>query len=93
MASTTTRPTFGAACAWRPGRNTPDAATASTADHAVSLLLTPAKTIVKSDIVLRANQPSTCRRTRAGITRLRVDRRSLYGDKEVGFILRPVSGS
>ena len=39
--------------------NTPDAPTESTAEHAVGLLLALAKTIVKSDMVLRANEPWT----------------------------------
>jgi len=39
--------------------NTPDAPTESTAEHAVALLLALAKTIVKSDMVLRANAPWT----------------------------------
>jgi len=39
--------------------NTPDAPTESTAEHAVALLLALAKTIVKSDTVLRANTPWT----------------------------------
>lgn len=39
--------------------NTPDAPTESTAEHAVGLLLALTKTIVKSDMVLRANQPWT----------------------------------
>lgn len=39
--------------------NTPDAPTESTAEHAVALLLALAKTIVKSDMVLRANTPWT----------------------------------
>lgn len=39
--------------------NTPDAPTESTAEHAVALLLALAKTIVKSDMVLRAGTPWT----------------------------------
>jgi len=39
--------------------NTPDAPTESTAEQAVGLLLAVAKTIVKSDMVLRANTPWT----------------------------------
>ena len=39
--------------------NTPDAPTESTAEQAVGLLLAVAKLIVKSDMVLRANQPWT----------------------------------
>lgn len=39
--------------------NTPDAPTESTAEHAVALLLALAKTIVKSDTVLRTNTPWT----------------------------------
>ncbi len=37
--------------------NTPDAPTESTAEHAVALLLAIAKVVVKSDTLLRANQP------------------------------------
>src|SRR5262245_9214813 len=39
--------------------NTPDAPTESTAEQAVGLLLAVAKLIVKSDMVLRNNQPWT----------------------------------
>jgi phosphoglycerate dehydrogenase-like enzyme len=39
--------------------NTPDGPTESTAEHAVGLLLAIAKRIVKSDFVLRTNQPWT----------------------------------
>lgn len=39
--------------------NTPDAPTESTAEHAVALLLALAKTIVRSDMIMRANQPWT----------------------------------
>ncbi len=44
---------YGVLCA-----NTPDAPTESTAEHAVGLVLALAKTIVKSDRLLRANQPT-----------------------------------
>src|SRR3954470_8122911 len=39
--------------------NTPDAPTESTAEQAVGLLLAVAKAIVKSDMVLRGNTPTT----------------------------------
>lgn len=45
---------YGVLCA-----NTPNAPTESTAEHAVGLLLALAKVIVKSDRVLRANQPTS----------------------------------
>ncbi len=45
---------YGVLCA-----NTPDAPTESTAEHAVGLLLAVAKVIVKSDMVLRANKPTS----------------------------------
>jgi D-3-phosphoglycerate dehydrogenase / 2-oxoglutarate reductase len=45
---------YGVLCA-----NTPDAPTESTAEQAVGLLLAVAKLIVKSDMMMRANQPWT----------------------------------
>jgi D-3-phosphoglycerate dehydrogenase / 2-oxoglutarate reductase len=39
--------------------NTPDAPSESTAEHAVALLLALAKTVVKSDMTMRANRPWT----------------------------------
>jgi D-3-phosphoglycerate dehydrogenase / 2-oxoglutarate reductase len=39
--------------------NTPDGPTESTAEHAVALLLAVAKTVVRSDMIMRANTPWT----------------------------------
>ena len=53
--------------------NTPDGPTESTAEHAVAMLLALAKTIVKSDMIMRANQPWT----RAGLLGVEVRGRVL----------------
>jgi len=52
--------------------NTPDAPTESTAEHAVGLLLAVAKTIVKADMVMRANKPWTHNELRGTEVRDRV---------------------
>ena len=52
--------------------NTPDAPTESTAEHAVGLLLAVAKTIVKSDMALRANRRPTLAELRGTEVRDRV---------------------
>ena len=58
---------YGVLCA-----NTPDAPTESTAEQAVGLLLAVAKVIVKSDRVMRANQPVSLMELRGVEVRERV---------------------